>query len=568
VNTYPHFLSSFRTKLAAKIYGMRKWERTLFYPLLIITVFSSIGLITHISHSFSHNIPAHGGHITEGILGTPRFINPVLANSDIDEDLTKIVYSGLMREISHDGNTALIPDLAESYTVSPDGKTYTFIIKKDAVFHDKKHVTADDVVFTINEIQNIQINSPLLNEWSGVSVSALDTKTVQIVLPRAFSGFLKSTTIGILPKHIWSTMTTDEFIASTRNNNPIGSGPYKIESIERNRDGIPVKYVFSKFNKFTLGHPFLNKISIKLYSNRQDLLNGYEQNDFETVAGLQSYEITNQNSKFAQTAPLPRMFGLFMNSSKNSLLADENIVRIIRNAIHTDEIITTVFQGNAQKIDSPLPKLSQHSPSIEQSSPSTLNTTLESMGWKLNSENGLRSKNGKPLTFTISTADTPELKYTAQIIQQQLKSVGIATELHVFPISDLETSVIKSRSFEILLFGQLIRNDADLYAFWHSSQKSDPGLNITGYSKKSVDNNLEKLFTVTDPDERAKILESLHADLIDAPVIWLYQPYFIYIFKKPIYGINLGNLISKHDRFNTIYQWYTKTDMVWNVFKK
>jgi peptide/nickel transport system substrate-binding protein len=190
------------------------------------------------------------------------------------------------------------------------------------------------------------------------------------------------------------------------------------------------------------------------------------------------------------------------------------------------------------------------------------------MGWKLNSENGLRSKNGKPLTFTISTADTPELKYTAQIIQQQLKSVGIATELHVFPISDLETSVIKSRSFEILLFGQLIRNDADLYAFWHSSQKSDPGLNITGYSKKSVDNNLEKLFTVTDPEERAKILESLHADLIDAPVIWLYQPYFIYIFKKPIYGINLGNLISKHDRFNTIYQWYIKTDMIWNVFNK
>lgn len=568
MNTYPNFFSSFKTSLAARIHGMRSWERMIFYPLLIITIFASIGLISHISDSFSHQVPTHGGHITEGVLGTPRFINPVLANSDIDQDLTRIVYSGLMRETSHDGTIVLIPDLAESYTVSPDGKTYTFTIKKNALFHDGKPVTADDVLFTINAIQNVQMRSPLSGEWSGVFVSALDTKTVQMVLPRAFSGFLESTTVGILPKHIWGTMTPDEFAASTRNNNPIGSGPYKTESIKRNRDGIPTMYTFSKFKKFTLGRPFLNQISIKLYPNGQDLLNGYEQDDFDIMAGLQSYEITEQNSKFAQTTPLPRMFGLFMNSSKNSLLADQKLTQTIHDAINIDEIITTVFQGNAQPINHPLPNLIQNRESVEKPSTTELAAKLESVGWKLNTENGIRTKDSKPLTFTISTADTPELKYTAQIIQQQLKSVGIATELHVFPISDLETSVIKPRAFEILLFGQLIRNDADLYAFWHSSQKSDPGLNITGYTQKNLDTDLEKLFITTDPVERLKILESVQRDLSNAPVIWLYQPDFIYTLKKPIYGIELGNLISKHDRFNTLYQWYTKTDMIWNVFKK
>jgi peptide/nickel transport system substrate-binding protein len=217
---------------------------------------------------------------------------------------------------------------------------------------------------------------------------------------------------------------------------------------------------------------------------------------------------------------------------------------------------------------SPLPNLIQNKKSVEKPSTAELAAKLESAGWKLNTENGIRSKDGKPLTFTISTADTPELKYTAQIIQQQLKSVGIATELHVFPISDLETSVIKPRAFEILLFGQLIRNDADLYAFWHSSQKSDPGLNITGYTQKNLDSDLEKLFITTDLAERTKVLELLRNDLSGAPVIWLYQPDFIYTLKKPIYGIELGNLISKHDRFNTIYQWYIKTDMIWNVFNK
>ncbi len=568
MNTYPHFFSSFKKNLAARIHGMRAWERMIFYPLLVIALFSVIGFLGYISDSFSHQIPARGGHITEGILGTPRFINPVLANSDIDRDLTKIVYSGLIRKISNDGKTVFTPDLAESYTISPDGKTYTFTIKKNAVFHDKKAVTADDVVFTINAIQDVQMRSPLANEWSGVTVSAINPKTVQMVLPREFSGFLELVTIGILPKHIWGTLTPDEFAASKYNNKPIGSGPYKIKSIQRNSDDIPNVYTFSEFKQFTLGRPYLNRISINLYPNGQDLLDGYDQNNFEIMAGLQSYEITEKNSKFAQSAPLPRMFGLFMNNSKNTLLSDKLITQTIRDSINIDEIITAVFQGNAEPITHPLPELPQNLSNKEKPSIASLVEKLESAGWKLNNENGLRSKDGKNLSFIISTADTPELKYTAQIIQQQLKSVGITTELQVFPISDLETSVIKPRAFEILLFGQLIRNDADLYAFWHSSQKTDPGLNITGYTQKNMDTALEKLFKTTDFTERTTLLETLRNDIANAPVIWLYQPNFIYTLKKPVYGINLEKLISNHDRFNTLYQWYVKTDMIWNVFKK
>jgi peptide/nickel transport system substrate-binding protein len=189
-------------------------------------------------------------------------------------------------------------------------------------------------------------------------------------------------------------------------------------------------------------------------------------------------------------------------------------------------------------------------------------------GWKLNPETGIRSKSGKVLSFNISTADTAELKYTAQIIQKQLREVGIETELQVFQLNDLENSVIKKRSFDALLFGQFIRNDADLYAFWHSSQKDSGGLNITGYSNKNLDSLIEKLFGTIDETTRIQTLNTVKKELSGAPVIWLYRPDFIYALRRPVYGIHLANLISKHDRFATIYQWYLQTDTVWKLFNK
>jgi peptide/nickel transport system substrate-binding protein len=550
------------------MHGMHYWERWLFFLLLAIIVLSITGLIYQVNKRFSHAVPRYGGSVTEGVLGTPRFINPVLAQSDIDNDMVKIIYSGLLRKADQDGNIVFIPDLAQSYTVSPDGKTYTFTLKDSAVFHDRKPVAAEDVVFTLQSIQNVQLRSPLVNEWLGISVKALDEKTVEISLPQPFSGFLESTTLGILPKHIWGSMAPEEFMASIYNSKPIGTGPYKVESIQRNKNGIPVVYNFESFRKFTLEKPLLKKFSIRLYPNGQELLRGYERNDFTLIAGLQSYEVTEQNSKFIQTEPLPRMFGLFMNETKNAVLTDPIVVQAINNSIDVNEIIRVVFQGNARPIYHPLPELPQEKPLEKTTSKESIESSLEKAGWELNPETNIRSKGTTPLSFTISTADTPELKYTAQIIQQHLKTIGIITELHVFPISDLETTVIKPRSFEVLLFGQLIRNDADLYAFWHSSQKSDPGLNITGYTQRDLDSNLEKIFSAPYSTERLQLLEEIQKNLEKAPVIWLYQPYFIYTFKKPVYGITLNNLISKHDRYNTIYQWYTKTDMIWNVFKK
>jgi len=569
VKTNTPLFQKIKNSIGNRIAALSSKEKKIFALLSFIVICGFIGIINEISNRFSVEVPAVGGTLREGTLGTPRFINPVLAVSDVDQDLTKIVYSGLVRRVpnSDDTGSMIIPDLAESYTVSDDGKIYTFILKKDLVFHDRKPVTANDVVFTIKTIQDNQFQSPLTESWLGITAEAVDAQTVKITLQRPFSGFLDAATVGILPAHIWGTLTVDEFLASKYNTFPIGTGPYKVNNVSRDKNGLANEYNMSVFTRFALGKALINHISIVLYPNEQELLNGYESGDFDMLANIRPYEMSKKNTNYRITDELPRMFGLFLNTEKNELFKDTVLRDIINDTINVDEIIKSVFQGYATPISHPLSEVSEHSAKNSINLAESVKR-LDTAGWKLNPETGIRSKSGKVLSFNISTADTAELKYTAQIIQKQLREVGIETELQVFQLNDLENSVIKKRSFDALLFGQFIRNDADLYAFWHSSQKDSGGLNITGYSNKNLDSMIEKLFGTTDETTRIQTLTTIKNELSGAPVIWLYRPDFIYALRRPVYGIHLANLISKHDRFATIHQWYLQTDTVWKLFNK
>ena len=118
------------------------YGRIILFALAVISIVAVLGGSWKLNQYALVEVPKKGGILTEGVIGTPRFINPVLATSDADRDLTALIYSGLMR-ISNDGS--LEPDLAEKYTVSPDGRRYTFTLKKDSLWHDGKPVTAESV---------------------------------------------------------------------------------------------------------------------------------------------------------------------------------------------------------------------------------------------------------------------------------------------------------------------------------------------------------------------------------------------------------------------------------------
>ncbi len=561
-------------RLEELLVSFTPFERLLLYVLSVILAVSAFTMLAELNKSIMVSVPAHSGSFSEGIVGTPRFSNPLLAISDADRDVTSLVYSGLLRADA-DGN--FIPDLAESYTVSDDGKTYTFKIRRNAVFHDGKPLTSADVVYTVEAAQNPSVKSPKRADWEGVEVSAPDAQTVVFMLSHAYSPFLENTTLGILPKHLWQNVTPEEFSFHKLNTDPIGSGPYEVVRTTADSTGAPSVFYLAAFDRFTLGYPYISSIKLSFFPNSTALLKAYKAGTIEAVAGLEPSQLT-QIDPDAQvlSAPLPRVFAIFFNQSQAPVFTDASVRKALNVAINKKEIIAKALGGYGKPIDGPIPPGVLNSDKLAAEEPAedpiaNAKSILEKGGWTFDeSVHTWTKKTGKKteqLTFAISTADTPELKDTAEAVASAWRALGANVTVHVFSTSDLNTSAIRPRDYDALLFGEIVGRSLDLFAFWHSSQRIDPGLNLALYANSKADTLLTEARALVDRRQReedyvsfAKIVQG------DNPAIFLYAPDFIYVLPKSVHGTMLGALTTPAERFLNVYQWYTETEQVWHLF--
>mgnify|MGYP001563006809 FL=1 len=131
-----------KSEISSIFASFSKKEWIVFSALAALLVFSSLWMLESLNRSFMVAVPASGGEISEGVVGAPRFVNPLLAAAPADRDLSSLVYSGLLRKMGGE----LIPDLADSYDIAKDGLSYTFVLKDDLYFHDGEPLTADDII--------------------------------------------------------------------------------------------------------------------------------------------------------------------------------------------------------------------------------------------------------------------------------------------------------------------------------------------------------------------------------------------------------------------------------------
>src|SRR3989344_7648779 len=247
----------FIQKVEKIVTKMNPGEKILFYLTSSLVIITGLMLLIQVHRSFLIEIPSFGGSFTEGLVGSPRFINPLLAISDTDRDLTSLIYSGLLKTSNENGFTL---DLAKSYEINEAGTIYNFLIKENVYFHDGKEVTADDVIFTIEKALDEVIKSPKKLNCEGVLVEKINNKEIRFTLAKPYTPFLEALTLGILPKHIWENVTPEEFPFSQFNIDPIGSGPYQIQKIIRNSGGIPTSIELLSFKKYSLGQPKIKSI--------------------------------------------------------------------------------------------------------------------------------------------------------------------------------------------------------------------------------------------------------------------------------------------------------------------
>ncbi len=524
-------------------------------------------------------VPMRGGNLVEGIIGTPRFINPVLASSLPDQDLVSLVYSGLMRK-NPDGSLAL--DLASKYEVSEDGLTYVFTLKDKIYFHDETPVTSDDIVFTINKIKDPTIKSPRQGNWDGVTVSKINERTIKFTLKQSYASFLENTTMGIMPAHLWDASPIE---LNDTNIKPIGSGPYKIDEVGKQASGLIDYYDLIAFKEFNLGEPYIKKLTLRFYINEETLIKALEDGAVDQISSIspENAKILEGKNYRVESTTLHRVFGLFFNQNQNQIFIDKNVVTAIDLAINKEYIVGDVLSGYGVAINDPIPpnmvnyqRLDKKNSTPYEERVKKAQDILKKDGWELGVDGFLqktvtdkKTKKTTNLEFSISTGNAPELAKSAELIKHDLEKIGMKVTVKTFEVGNLNQGVIRPRKYDALFFGQIINHESDLFAFWHSSQRKDPGLNVAVYTNAKVDKILEDAFITTDKTARIKKYADFENEIKkDMPAVFLYSPKFIYVVSRDIQGFSIDHIAVPGDRFLNSHLWYTKTDNVWKIFSK
>lgn len=547
--------------------------RALFLFFASLCAVSSIALLYMLNASLLVAAPAQGGNLVEGLLGSPRFINPVLALSDADRDLTALAYSGLLRA-APDGT--YLPDLAQEYTVSDDGLVYSFVLRENVTFHNGKPVVADDVVFTVQKIQDPALKSPLRANWDGIVAEAPDARTVRFTLKAPYAPFVKNLTLGILPRALWAGVSNEEFSFSELNASPVGSGPYRVDKVERTASGIPSSYELEPFSGYSLGRPYIS-LTLRFYQSEDSLVEALESGEVEAASGISPDKLGSIEDAAIATTPLNRVFAVFFNQNQSEVLRQRAVRQALNAAIDRNELVEKVLGGYGTALSGPVPPSALVGTTTSSAAGvEAARAILERDGWKMNDAGVLTKSTGKgasattqTLAFDLATANVPELRAAAQYLHDVWAQLGVQATVKVFEAGDLSQNVIRPRRFDALLFGEVIGRELDLFAFWHSSQRNDPGLNVAGYANAAADKTLEELRETGDAAKRSALYKQFADELsVDIPAVFLYAPDFVYSIPKDIQGLDLGLVESPSDRFLSVTQWHREVDFVWPLFAR
>lgn len=645
---------------------LKKKEKISLLIFLTLAIGSFLFLATNIYLKTTKAVPSFGGTYIEGVVGQPRFINPIYGETnDVDRSLINLVFSGLM---SYDKDGNLTKDLVEDYTITDDGKTYNFTLKDNLFWHDGRELTADDVVFTIKTIQNSDYKSPQRANWIDVDVEKTSNKSFTFKLRGSYNAFLETCTVKIIPKHIWENILPESFALSSYNLQPVGSGPFSFKDIKQTETGF-IKTIDLKSNhKYYNNVAFIKNFSFTFFEKKEDLvkaanaktINGFaltaldgNQADAEKLVRQGWTKDEKLSTYYMQ---LPRYFALFFNTQKAKLFADPNLRKALNYATNKEELVkeaTSLTKNNATTVSSPiLPEYFGFAKptATYDYNVDTANTLLDKTGFKLNSTIGIREKsldkkpafqfksylydkskgkevtelqaclnrlgdnfaqllqgetngtygkgtklaveefqkkylpdvpatgevgkgtraklnelclaptaNTQPLQFSIVTINQPQLVKIANLLKDAFFKVGVVADVKAVEISELK-AIIKERNYDALLYGEALGSEVDLYPFWHSSQKNDPGLNLSEYENKNVDTLLKDARETLDNEVKISKLEKLQDTILsDAPAIFLNNQNYIYWVSGKVKGIETNKIVDPAKRFSNVNNWYIQT---------
>ncbi|MGE5298244.1 MAG: peptide ABC transporter substrate-binding protein, partial [Acidobacteriaceae bacterium] len=372
--------------------------------------------------------------------------------------------------------------------------------------------------------------------------------------------------LGILPKHVWENIPAGNFPLSDINLSPVGSGPFSFREIKKSSDGTVKSIVLKANPNYYEGRPYLDRITFNFYPDVESMMAAFQSKEIQAMGYVPYDKKASENlpPNYTQlTISLPQYQAAFFNL-KTPIFADKSVRQALWLTTERDPIINDVYLGLAKPAYGPILEGNLgYDPHIKEMTHFNLDEAkgiLDKAGWVIDPESNIRTKNKKPLEFTLTSNNNILNIKTAKILQEQWNRLNINVQLAIVSPTDLEQQYLRPRAFDVLLFGENTGADPDPFPFWHSTQARDPYFNLSGFSDPTADKLLNQARQTNDANARSQAyiqFQAIFADQI--PAIFLNSTVYVYEVPKKLKGIELSTITHQSERFLDVAHWYIKT---------
>lgn len=502
--------------------------------------------------------PVPGDTLIQALPANISGLIPNIIGDKYSHDAVALIYNGL---VTHDKDTNLIPELAESWDLGADCLDLTFKLRRNVRWHDGQPFTAADVVFTYQLMVHPKTPSPYKDDFEQVqSVEAVDDYTVRVRYKHPFAKAIMTWAHSILPKHLLEKYMLEGKLREAPQNftAPIGTGPYKFREMRSGE-----KFVVVANPDYFAGPPYISRIVYRIIPSQATIFLELKARGIDQSTNLTALQFKRQTdypafrkayNKFRYAANVYTYLGL---NHQDPRFADKRVRQAFAYAINKRDLIEGVRLGLAREATGPFkPGTWVYNPNVRTYpyDPARAAALLAEAGWTTKNAAGLLVKDGRPFTFDlIISQGSDEGRKVAEIIQAQLREVGIGAELRVLEWAAFLKEHIKKRRFSAAAMAWQIGLDSDQYAIWHSSQTGPDEFNFISYKNPEVDALLERGRKTCQQSERKVAYDRMQEILAEEqPLIFLYFRDMLPVVATRVRGIVPGPIGIEHN----MSEWY------------
>jgi peptide/nickel transport system substrate-binding protein len=490
------------------------------------------------------SVPVYGDAYITANLSDSSYLNPILASDSASGAANGQLFNGLLK---YDKDLQVACDLAESYDVSKDGLEITFKLRKDVKWHDGQPFTARDVKYTYEALTDPNTRTPYSSNFTIIKkFKIVDDYTVKVYYDAPFAPNLQSWMMPVLPEHIFRGQDINN---ASANRNPVGTGPYKFKSWQTDQ-----KITLTSNGGYFKGRPYINRYIVQVVPDQAVQFLELRNESLDSV-GLSPDQWNAYESFFEKydkyRYPSHAFTYMGFNMSMEPF-GDKNFRKAMQYAVNKKDIIDGVLLGTGKEAAGPYPPhVWAHNPNLKMSEydPQKAAEILKELGFEDVNKDGLLEYKGKRFEFTITTNQgNKQRELTAQIVQEQLKKIGIKANIRIIEFSTFVNQYIAKREFEAIIMGWSLALDPDQYSLWHSKETGPRQYNMLGYSNPRVDEILIEARSTFDTDKRRKLYYEMQEIMAeDIPCIFLYYPETLLALHKRFKGVELAPIGVGHN---------------------